>query len=143
MLFERHEMKNLILLFSFLTLFSSAVFANDTSLESNGSVDFSCSSETGAALKQCRFDTDCTFGDKCKYGQCVDKDSCSSDYECTYGNICEFGRCKMAECRGGAYDCQAGQRCTNGRCEHDPYAKRCTTAKDCRTYERCSMGYCQ
>lgn len=81
-------------------------------------------------MNECAQDADCTGGNLCVNGSCVE---CESDADCA-GEVCVGGSC--VECEADE-DCPAGQLCTaNNTCVD------CESDDDCDAGESCENGDC-
>jgi Cys-rich repeat protein len=81
----------------------------------------------------CTSDPQCTGGQVCISGQCVD---CTSNSQCTTGQICNNGKCQAPSCTSNV-QCSGGQICLNGQCIN------CTSNSQCTGGLACISGTCQ
>jgi Cys-rich repeat protein len=102
----------------------------------------------------CTADSDCTGGQVCQNGSCVDLTVCSSDAQCPAGDYCLNGACAPANdggmpdagltCTTDA-DCGARYACVSNQCVpvDNADAGVCVTDSDCASGQLCVNGSCQ
>ncbi|HEX8700410.1 MAG TPA: hypothetical protein VF815_16295 [Myxococcaceae bacterium] len=86
----------------------------------------------GGCGPMCLDDTDCSAGQACSAGACVERPQCAQTSDCAEGFTCSDGRCL---CDSSAA-CASNQVCRQGRCED---STRCTGDSDCPSGQRCEV----
>lgn len=80
------------------------------------------------ACAACRTTLDCSTGQRCSEGSCVDTPSCSSDLDCSgQGMLCDQDARRCVECNSTA-DCTGGRACLGKSCKA---TKACESSLDC------------
>jgi hypothetical protein len=90
----------------------------------------------------CSYNSDCDWGYYCDDGECVPDEvkRCSSVQNCSEGEICFRGLCiEMQECRYNRH-CRIGYECEEGTCVKIDY--ECREDRDCDEDEKCKDNYC-
>lgn len=87
--------------------------------------------------RECESDAQCKPGFECVEFACVQQPECRLDSDCGEGQRCRGGQC-VPECTSDR-ECAAGERCVDNRCVPEG---ACTTDADCARGERCVAGRC-
>ena len=90
----------------------------------------------------CVVDTECSAGEVCQNGSCIERSGCRSDSDCGNSQMCTNNECVDASrsC-DDIRDCAAGEICEDNQCQ--PQGASCTADRDCARGEVCSNGRCQ
>lgn len=87
--------------------------------------------------RECRSDTHCGDGKKCRNGACVvAANMCGKDEDCPEDKVCKNGTCTACE---NHTECGPGGKCNQGKCER---AKKCGKDEDCDDDQDCVNGRC-
>ena len=145
---------------------------NDGNLCTDDSCDAVAGCQFTANSQICDDGNECTIGDHCQDGQCVETglldcddgnpctaDSCLADSGCGHDNVeapCSDGnpctandQCAAGQCQSGALvDCDDGNQCTvdscgdAGVCLHNAASGACDDGNACTEGDKCEAGKC-
>ena len=103
-----------------------------------------CADDAGCEPPACVLNSDCSAGDYCVNGACLD--TCAADTDCATGEVCDLGVCNVGLCLpdpDGGGECLYHADCDGGVCQNGYCFERCSADADCADGEVCDAGSCR